>query len=418
MTAFLSILNAGAVGLFGTILSAAFCDIKWTKRAKMIFVGVITALALLQAVLFIWTDTGTVRKLYPLITHLPLILLLGFLSRKWVWSVISVLTAYLCCQLRRWLALFFVALLSGSEDLQVILEIIVTLPLLFVLLRFAAPAVRSMSHYPPAMRIFFGLIPAVGYLFDYLTRIYTDWLIRGVPAAVEFMPFVCSVGYLAFALYSAKTVRRQSELEQTQTVLDLQIKQSARQIEEMKKSQELTSAYRHDLRHHLQYLSACIESGALEQAQEYIHSLHNEITKQVVTQYCENRAVNLILSAFAGRAAETGVAMSVHVQLGELLRISDSDLSVFLSNALENALNACQKNKGTIEVRGYTRENRIFLEVINPCDGPVLFENGLPVTRKKGHGIGVRSICAVTEKYGGLYLFEVQDGRFVLRLSL
>ena len=45
-------------------------------------------------------------------------------------------------------------------------------------------------------------------------------------------------------------------------------------------------------------------------------------------------------------------------------------------------------------------------------------ENGLPVTHAEGHGIGVRSICAIVEKYKGLSDFSVQDGRFILRVSL
>ena len=71
------------------------------------------------------------------------------------------------------------------------------------LLYFVAPAVRTIAGYKPAMQVRFGLIPAVGYLFDYLTRIYTDLLAQGTPAAVEFMPFVCCVAYLAaFAVFA------------------------------------------------------------------------------------------------------------------------------------------------------------------------------------------------------------------------
>ena len=43
---------------------------------------------------------------------------------------------------------------------------------------------------------------------------------------------------------------------------------------------------------------------------------------------------------------------------------------------------------------------------------------GLPVTDTAGHGIGVRSICSVVERYNGVYSFTEKDGRFVLRASL
>ena len=55
---------------------------------------------------------------------------------------------------------------------------------------------------------------------------------------------------------------------------------------------------------------------------------------------------------------------------------------------------------------------------INPCENTVRFENGLPVSDRPGHGIGVQSICAIVQRYGGVYDFLVQNGRFVLRLSL
>ena len=48
----------------------------------------------------------------------------------------------------------------------------------------------------------------------------------------------------------------------------------------------------------------------------------------------------------------------------------------------------------------------------------ILFENGIPVSNEPGHGIGVQSICAIVERYGGMCTFLVQNHHFILRLSL
>ncbi len=420
----LTIMNAVAVGIFGTVLSVSFCDIKWTKRNKLIFCAGAVAMAVLQGSLFVLSgDTGVVRLLYPLITHLPLVLMLMMITKKKLWSLVAVLVAYQCCQLRRWTALFVVGFLGGEAWMQDMVELVVTVPLLFFVLRAASAAVRSMAHYPIGMQLQFGIVPAIGYLFDYLTRVYTNWLIEGVPAAVEFMPFVCAVAYLAFIISTMQTQERQKELEQRQMVLDLQVRQSEKEIAAMKKSQAQAAEYRHDLRHHLQYLSSCIDNSALNQAQDYIRSLNAEIINQAVIRYCENTAANLILSAFASKVEKEGISMAVSMQLGENRRISDNDFSVVLSNALENALHACKNVKAlgkeaSIKIRGYEKDDRIFLEVQNSCAGVILFENGIPVTKEKGHGIGVRSICAVVEKYGGVYNFERKADLFLLRISL
>ena len=419
-----TLLNDAAVGVYGMILSAAFCGITWTKGKKWVYGLSMAAILLAQAAVYgMTTDLQLLKLLYPLVTHMPLVLVLATIERKLLWPTISVLTAYLCCQLRRWLALLLTALMSGGAEVQTAAELALTLPLLLGLLYFVAPAVRTIAGYKPAMQVRFGLIPAVGYLFDYLTRIYTDLLAQGTPAAVEFMPFVCCVAYLAFVLRSSAENETRLRLEQTQENLHLQVTQATREIASLRESERRASTYRHDLRHHMQYLAGCIENGRTEQAQAYIREVCAEIESQKVRVFCENETVNLILSAFAGRAEESGVPLRVRAEVPHFIPVAETDLCVLLSNALENALHACQRLRQTgepcdIELVVYEKSGKFFLQVTNTCPPGVTFEKGLPVTREPGHGIGVRSICSIAERYNGMYSFSEKDGRFVLRVSL
>lgn len=341
LTEALSLCNLAAVGIFGIVLSAAFCEIEWTRRHKLLLMGCTILMLALQGVVSLRWGTGLARYLYPLITHLPLWLLLAAMTRRALWPLVSVLTAYLCCQLRRWAALLVIALFpAGGTVLQDATELIVTLPILLVLIRWIAPSVRALSRSPLLLQLQFGMIPLLSYLFDYFTRIYTDLLSSGNQAAVEFMPFVCSLAYLGFVLHTTQEQQLRSQLEQTRNSLNLQVAQAVREIEAMRESQRKASTYRHDLRHHLQYLSACIENGRTEAAQEYIHSVCAEIEASKVNVYCENEAANLILSSFAARAQHDGIDFRVHAAIPLILPLPDSDLCVLFSNALENALHA------------------------------------------------------------------------------
>lgn len=423
MSVWISLLNGIAVSIFGCVLSAAFCDILSARRSSRIFLGCLALILLLQGGACFLLDDRTVQSIYPLTVHIPLVLTLYLLTGKRLWPIISVLSAYLCCELRRWIALLAVAVLSGGDVMQDLIELAVTIPLLLLLLRFAAPAVRQLSDCPAGTQIHFAVIPALYYAFDYLTRVYTDLLQSGSPAVVEFMPFVCCGAYLIFLLYHSAREQAHNALQQVQKSLDLQLTQAVREISALQESQALASQYRHDLRHHLHYLSACIQNGQNEQALRYISEICEKIEAQKMKRYCENEAANLILSAFAGRAERDGIAMNVRGALPAVIKVSDSDLCVLLSNALENALHACQPmaTAGTaccIDVQFYEREDRLFLQVTNPCEETVRFENGLPVSNRPGHGIGVQSICAIVQRYGGLYAFLAQEGRFILRLSL
>ncbi len=416
-------LNSLAVSLFGSLLAASFSQALTTRRNRCIFWAGMALTGLLQWWLTSIWPADFLRQIYPLIVHLPLFLVLCILTRRLLWSGVSVMTAYLCCQLRRWLALLVVALSQGDALLQSTIELALTAPLLLLLLRVVAPVVRRLADDPVGRQCRFGAIPAVYYVFDYAVVVYTDLLTSGSPVVVEFMPFVCCVAYLVFLLYNYAEERKYNQLRQVQETLDVQLKQSVREITALRESQALARQYRHDLRHHLQYVSSCIANGQPEQAQAYIHDIDRQIAAQKVQRFCENEAANLILSSFDARAKKEGVRLCVQGALPAFILLSDSDLCILFSNALENALHACRPFVASgvacsIEVQFYVRENKFFLQVSNPCVNPPRFENGIPVSDRPGHGIGVQSICAIVQKHGGVYAFLVRDDQFILRLSL
>lgn len=417
------LMNNISVAVFGIVLSTAFCDIRWTKRKRLALLGSTAAILMLQGIVYFGISPSMIGRLYPFITHIPLAVTLCALSKKYLWPVIAVLTAYLCCQLRRWLALLVATICTGIPWVQPISELALTLPLLLGLLWMVAPSVRLISRYTVSVQWQFGTVPALYYGFDYLTRIYTNLLLEGSMVAVEFMSFVCSVAYLAFVLRTSADGQVRSRLEQTQKILNMQITQAVREIEALREAQEKTRAYRHDLRHHMQYLSSCIEHGHVGQALGYINEICSEIESNKVITFCENEAANLIFSAFAGRMQGCGIPIEIKAKIPQEIHVSESDLCVLLSNALENALHACQKLKekglpGQIEVLVYEEKKKLFFQFINSCDGDVAFYQGMPVADSPGHGIGVRSICAIVERYGGIYDFSVRDGTFILRLAL
>lgn len=417
------IINKGAVGIFGILLSAVFCEIRWTRKKRLIMAGGVAVLLMVQGMVGFVIDFDTVRYLYPIITHIPTALLMYFLSKQKLWAFISVFTAYLCCHVRRWMALLVVAICAGDSNMQNIVEFVVTLPLFCLLWKFAAPAVRSVSQHSVSVQWQFGLIPVIAYAFDYLAQIYTDWMKTGAPVVVEFMPFVCSMAYLVFVLQTSKENQLRYQLEQKQENLNLQVAQAVREIELLRESQQQVSTYRHDLRHHLQYLLVCMENERLEQAKDYIHGICEEIEGNKVETYCENEAANLIFSAFAGRAKEQDISMEIQAEIPHMVSVAESDLCILLSNALENALHACQKRRekglpGEIEVSAYEKNGKLFFQITNSCESDVIFEEGIPVTHTPGHGIGVRSICMLIERYGGIYHFLVKGDKFILRVSI
>lgn len=421
----ISLLNDAAVSIFGGLLSASFCGALDTRRRRLFFWLGMALMLLPQGAVYLLRSAQLRLQLYPLIVHLPLFLLLCGLTKRRLWPLISILSAYLFCQMRRWPALLAAALLPEAQMTQQLTELAFTLPLLYILLRFASPAIRQLMDYPLKTQCQFGSIPALYYAFDYLTRIYTDLLYSDSPVVLEFMPTVCCGAYLIFLLHNSAEERQRRIFLQGQDNLKLQVAQAAREISSLRESQAQAARYRHDLRHHLQYILACTENGQADRAKSYITGICAELEAQQVRQYCRNEAVNLILSAFVKRGADAGVELEIAGDIPDILAVSDNDLCVVLSNALENALHACRPLAEAgerciirVELRFQPKNSRLFLRIKNPCRGEVRLENGVPVSTRPGHGIGVQSILAVVERYGGGCTFMQENGEFVLQLFL
>ena len=98
-----------------------------------------------------------------------------------------------------------------------------------------------------------------------------------------------------------------------------------------------------------------------------------------------------------------GDLTTISVDLPQDLTCS-GDLSIVLSNLVENALIASGKqpeDRRNITVLARQQGDMLNILVKNLFDAPVLLdEEGLPVTKVKGHGIGMKSLARFRDKYG------------------
>ena len=102
--------------LFGIFISAFFLGIRANRRNN--FTLLLFTLGDGGLYLFLLATYGEVfcSHIYPLIVHLPLTLFLAFYYQyPLISSIISVCSAYLCCQVSNWIGLFVLELTSANE---------------------------------------------------------------------------------------------------------------------------------------------------------------------------------------------------------------------------------------------------------------------------------------------------------------
>lgn len=414
-------LAQGAVLLaFGITLTAAFSGIRFSKRNVLVFAGLYLATGILQAAVSLTMPKSLVWKLYPLMTHLPLILLLRFGYRKpMVSAMVATFTAYLFCQPAKWFGVLTFELF-GNHILENCVRMLVLVIAGYIAVRYLAPCLSEIFSKDRRSIIIFGIVPAVYYAFDYTTVVYTDLWLQNDRVVMEFMPFFLAVVYVIFCFVYYQEYEQKADALRKEQIIRITMEQQAKEITAVKQSEQEIRLLRHDMRMLLSSLAISIENGETEKAKEIIAAHIARIDGIRLERFCNVETLNYVLTDYAAKCRKESVKFSVDIGM-DTIGVDEILFCSILSNALDNALNAQKllpEEKRSIRVMLKYSGNKLLLSVKNPVGKPVTFVNGLPVSEKKGHGYGTQSIRYMTERLGGNCQFSVQKDMFVLRVVL
>ena len=415
------LLNYGLVLLFGLFLSVHVAGGYGHGRRPWLLYLLGLLFLFVQGLCYSLWGVVMAERFYPLIVHLPLTLVLTFVLKKpFGVSLVSVCTAYLCCQLPHWVRLTML-MLTDSLLISEITYTLCIIPAFWLLRRYFAPAAYSAMTYSRKTLLLFGSLPLAYYLFDYSTTVYYDIFATQVQAIYEFLPTALIVFYVLFlALYHVQS-QKESQAELQRAMLETALKQSHGEMERLKATAHQTAVYHHDMRHHLNMIDGFLHTDNPEQASEYIHRIREDLSVIDLHRYCENEAMNLLCSSFAEKAERMGVKLTMEVSLPKALPISDTELCSMVSNGLENALHAVEaldKNRRWVQLQCRIRSNNLLLELKNPYKGKLRMQDGVPLSARENHGYGCHSIQTIARQNRGHCLFEPKDGVFTLRVAL
>lgn len=407
--------------LFGIFLSAFFLGVKKDKTnvGKLLLLAVISGGLYMVCVSVLGPEM--VDQIYPLLVHVPLLLVLVLYYKfRILPSLISIFTAYLCCQCSNWMGLFALSV-TGKEWCYYACRIVVTLVVFWVLYRYVCQTTAMLFAKTDRELLIIGSLPLVYYIFDYATTKFSSLLYTGNKAVPEFLGFAICLSYLIFLLIYFKEYELKSKAEQYNELIRMQLSSLNAEMVSTRKSEQRMSILRHDTRHHLSVLRTLIQQGETDKSLEYLNEVSQTYDDTVIKTYCKNEMVNSVLSIYNTRFEEQRIRWEVQVRIGEKLPCSEMMFCAILSNVLENALHAVQElpqKKRLIQLSLSEKSGHLLLMAKNTVRNAPVFNDGVPVTERSGHGLGARSIVYYVEKLNGQYQFFMENGDFIVRIIL
>ena len=251
----------------------------------------------------------------------------------------------------------------------------------------------------------------------YQTTLYTGRVLQGY-IVLSIALLILLFWFNAIFLMMATSLNRNARLQQENQLLSLQ----QQRYENLQAAMEETRQARHDMRHHLNQISALAETGDMGKLKAYLAQTVSRIPGLDI-HFCENRTADSVLGYYCTLAKREGVPFRAQIDLPERLPVDEVDLCLVLSNLLENALEASLRTASArrqMQVTAYSHADRLLLiEVKNTFDGEIKEREGVfRSSKRNGNGIGIQSVRHIAEKSGGASTFAFQNGTFTAKVML
>ena len=206
-----------------------------------------------------------------------------------------------------------------------------------------------------------------------------------------------------------------AQMERRTQLLEMQ----SHQYQALREHMRRTARLRHDFRHSLRLLSALAERGDLEGIHAHLEEYEHSLAERPPVSYCANAALNALFGYYHEMAVSAGVDVDWSIELPDPLTVSELDLAGLFGNLLENGIQGSEtlpEGKRRFSLTTELRQGGyLYIVSTNSFDGHVRKgTNGYCSTKRDGCGIGLMSIAAVAEKYGGSARFSNSGTEFFI----
>ena len=241
----------------------------------------------------------------------------------------------------------------------------------------------------------------------------TALIFNTVPETVFWIPVICIMllGAVIANVILFQNVVQYHEENRKRTLLENQVLQMQKEVQEIQDIYSDMRGLRHDLRGHINSIMQYVKKHNDSEDEElngYVRNMEETVSKLDFCYQSGNPITDIIIHQKKQEADRAGIKFLVDFNYPKELQIDVYDIGIVLNNALENAIEAASLVEADryISLHSYVKGNLFFIEVDNSFVRNIVMnkESGLPESsksNKKFHGMGLTNIQRCARKYKG-----------------
>ena len=174
-----------------------------------------------------------------------------------------------------------------------------------------------------------------------------------------------------------------------------------RRLEDTERYYEQVRKARHEMANHLTTIRGLAEQGLLIDMKQYISEIDDTIQSVEMRYFTGNPVTDVVINDKYRKAKEKGVLFSSVFSFDESWGIAVYDLSIVLSNILDNAIKAAEESADDskyVSIKAVDKENVVLIVCENGFDKSTHTERDAD---DFWHGIGLKNVADIAERYDG-----------------
>lgn len=186
------------------------------------------------------------------------------------------------------------------------------------------------------------------------------------------------------------------------------------QLDVIMESQNRIRALRHDMKNHILALQVLVQKKEVEEADNYLDSMQHFMKNPQEYVATGNDTIDSLLNYKIQKAKDVLNLVETKISIPEKLNLHSFDLNVVLGNLLDNAIDASvQTKEKELKITMKLDKGVLFLNICNSCRGIAEGKRSILETTKSdkmNHGIGLKNVRRIVEKYHGDMEFLCENG--------
>lgn len=225
---------------------------------------------------------------------------------------------------------------------------------------------------------------------------------------------ICWAAIFISLIFNVISKKYQSDIN---AILKQQVDSQLYHYNQLEKINTEIRSFKHDYINHIKCIRSMLSNKEYDDLQDYLNSLSSSFPTSSFIYETGNYIADAILTE---KQVNSPDDISIKFDGVIPTNIDNTDLCIILSNALDNAIEACYScdNDKTINVYSGFKHGYFILKIKNPtvnniADGKMATTK----TDKTNHGFGLANIKRIVHKYNGYISTSCENNFFTLNIT-